>query len=145
MNGYAAKLAQLRLAVDRPGRVELRHPVTGDYLAAADGRRSYVLMRSRDSDEWQRRDREVIEARNRKIADGLKYTQDDAVRDLTETLAGMTMNWFLVDLYGNAIDEPYSFDVAMAIYADPGLSWLRDQAYAGSGDRSLFMPARSGG
>jgi hypothetical protein len=143
-NDYAAALAGLRLSVDKPGRVYLKHPGNDAPIAESNGGpRAYVDMMSRDSAEWQKRERAVQEERTRKAADGSRITPEEVLADHVETLALMTRDWFLVDLAGAKIELPFGLAAARYAYSEPGLVWLRDQAAQGAGNRSLFTPARS--
>lgn len=143
MNGASVSLKTLRLKTGEPGKVPLLHPATGAPLKAKDGSQAYIAILSRDSGEWQRRERDVSERRARRGADGLRYTLEEAAADLTETLALMTRGWVLVDLFGDPLDLPFSFEAALAVYSDDGLAWIRDQVASGSANRALFMPGRS--
>lgn len=145
MNGYAVKLSSLRLSVEKPGRVYLRHPGTGEFLATKDGVKAYVDVMSRDSPDYERRVRDIVETRARRVADGLKPNPDQDAIDGAVTAALMTKGWFHVSASGEIVDLPCSYDAALEIYSDPGFTWLVLQVLAGSGDRSLFMPGRSEG
>lgn len=132
----------MALAVERPARVELVHPVTGEVLInKATGEPAYIDMYSGDSEVAKKWTRESttrrLQRRNNKI-DG-DFVEDNAVSLLTALTAG----WSLCTLDGDPVDLPFSAANARVLYSTAALSWVRDQANDGAGNRALFMPASS--
>lgn len=132
----------MALAVERPARVELVHPVTGETLInKATGEPAYIDMYSGDSEVAKKWTRESttrrLQRRNNKI-DG-DFVEDNAVSLLT----ALTSGWSLCTLEGDPIDVPFSAANARVLYSTAALSWVRDQANEGAGNRALFTPASS--
>lgn len=137
-----SKFAALALAVDKPQRMVIVHPFTGQPLRAPDGTEAYIDLYSGDS-EIARRHSRTVQQRRIDMRRGGKVTVEEIEAETVELLAALTAGWMLVGLDGQPIEIPYSEQNARDLYAEPGLAWLREQVNAFAGDRANFSRASS--
>lgn len=140
-----SKFEGLGLDVDRPGRVLLKHPITGAPLVeiGEDGKEkpdgeAYVLIYSTDSPAANVLQRENLDRRIRKRQDR-PSTAAEMERDRIEVLAALTTGWRLVHLDGKPLNIPFDKDAARELYALSTCTWLREQVENAIGDRSNFF------
>lgn len=116
--------AGMALAVDRPSRLALLHPVTKLPLRDAEGGEAWIELLSWDSaaSEAHR-----IERDDRARRLGRDLTAEEANQDMAAHLAALTTGWRLLTLAGAALDVPCSPEAARALYGDRVLKWVRVQ------------------
>ena len=145
-----SKFAGLGLQTDAPSRMTILHPVTGQPLRVctigADGKpefreEAYIELLSRDSTVARRHDRAVADKQLR--SRGRRLTAEELEGDRLERLAKLTRGWRLCGLDGAPIDVDFSEGTARELYAEPTLSWLRDQAQTWVDDLGNYAPAAS--
>ena len=135
-----SKFAGLELAVEKPARMQLVHPVTRQALKDGDGKDAFIDLFSSDSDVARDHARAV--ARKRLAARGRgKLTVEEIEADTVESLVVLTAAWHLVDLTGKVIGVPCTPENARDLYAAPALAWVRDQVDEFAADRGNFSKA----
>ena len=132
----------LELNVEKPHRLELMHPVTRQPMRNGDGQAAYIDHYSNDS-EIARKQLRAVQRRRLAMRGRLKIAPEELEAETLDTLAALTAGWYLVDLNGNVIDLPFSQDNARRLYANPGLTWLREQLEESASDRANFAPGSS--
>ena len=131
------------LAVDKPGRCYLLHPVTGAALMAlragnAEPEPAYIDILSFDSAPAQEH-RFARQEQERLFRRELTAAEDwDSIG---AQLARMTTGWLLCDLTWRALDVPVSFDLARELYNGLETRWLRSQVFAFALTPGNFQPA----
>lgn len=138
----SSKFAGLGLAVDKPARMTLLHPISSLPLRAADGREAYIDVYSNDSQPARDHARAVTK-RRLAMRDRSKISPEEIEANGIGLLAALTAGWFLVDLDGNPIDVKFSIDEARDLYSEPSLYWIREQVDAFATDRANFSKASS--
>ncbi len=132
----------LGLAVDRPGRCCLSHPVTGAPLMVlredAAPEQAYIDILSCDiapaqEHRFSRQDQERLFRRELSPAEDY-----DSVGT---QLARMTTGWLLCDLNGRPLDVPCSFDMARDLFNGLETRWLRTQVFGFALTPGNFPPA----
>ena len=132
----------LELDVDKPHRLELLHPVTRQPMRNGDGRTAYIDHYSADS-EIARKQQRTVQRRRLAMRGRMKLTPEELEAETIDILAALTVDWYLVDLNGHAIDLPFSQDNARRLYANPGVTWLREQLDESTADRANFSQGSS--
>lgn len=151
--------AGLGLAVDKPGRCYLTHPVTMAPLRVrpvapavrAEGDDplwtmppeeawpvAYVDVLSFDSAPAQEH-RFAREEQERLFRRELNPAE--AYDSVGVQLARMTTGWLLCDLTGRALDVPCTYDLARELYNGLETRWLRSQVFAFALTPGNFQPA----
>ncbi len=123
----------LQGAADAGVEIQLRHPVSGVPLDA------FVTIRGRDSAVCQAKIAELARRRLEQQAQGVPIDQvTRAQSEVIETLAALTVGWRGLEVG----TDPLTFSEAAAakLYADRGLSWIREQIEAAIDRRALFLP-----
>ncbi|MEP9389660.1 hypothetical protein [Mesorhizobium sp. KR9-304] len=136
-----SKFSGLALAVEKPQRMVILHPVTKQPLRDAEGNEAYLDLFSGDSDVARKHDRTVV--KSRLSGGGRKVTAEEVEAATPDRLAALTAGWRLIDLAGQPIDVSFSRDNARELYADPAMTWLRESAIIFTEDRGNFLPASS--
>lgn len=133
--------AALGLDVERPTKVILVHPVTGqDLVDKADKTKvAFVEVYSADSKRADQARKTIRLARMR----SRNPNKVDHEQEAADLLAALSVSWYLVDFDGNAIDLVFNVENAAELYAAPETRWLTDQVDTGAGDRGNFMKASS--
>lgn len=138
----SSKFSGLALAVDKPQRMTILHPVTRAPLKDAEGQEAWVEAFSGDSGparDWRRAlVQRRLATRNRR-----QPNAEEIETDTVDLLVGVTQGWRLLDLEGNPIEIAYSKEAARELYADPALAWLREQVDEFVADRGNFSKASS--
>lgn len=137
-----SKFSGLALAVDKPQRMALLHPVTRQPLRDADGNEAYIDLWSGDSEVARKQER-AITTRRLAVRGRTKITAGEIEADAVDMLVALTAGWRLLDLDGRPIDVPYTSQNARELYQEPALAWLRAQVDEFCGDRANFSPASS--
>lgn len=137
-----SKFDNLALEVDKPARMQIIHPFTGQPLRTADGTEAYVDVYSGDSVIARKHIRKIqqraINSRGR-----ARMNPEQAEADSVELLAELSAGWFLVGFDGVVIDVPFNSENARELYAERSMAWIRDQVDAFSGERANFSRASS--
>lgn len=140
----------LGLAVDKPVRCYLFHPVTGAPLRVklegpdvvpppeADWPQAYVEILSFDSRAAQEH-RFARQEEERRLRRELTPAEDYEWGGIQ--LARMTTGWLLCDLDGNKLDVPFRYDVALALFNGLETRWLRNQVFGFALNPGNFLPA----
>src|SRR4029077_1406550 len=131
------KFSGLELEVETPFRLTLIHPVTRQPMRDADGNQAYIDHYSADS-EIARKHQRNVQRRRLAMRGRMKITPEELEGEAVEILAALTAGWHLVDLKGNVIDLPFNQDNARELYANPAVSWLREQIDESTADRANF-------
>lgn len=129
------------LAVERPARIELLHPVTGLPLVNAEKQPAYVDVYHADSEVARRHERAA--AQRRLDQGGAALTAVGAEGAMLDYLVALTAGWRLLDLNGNPLDVEFSPEAARELYASPATAWVREQVDRGAARRANFAPASS--
>lgn len=141
MNSFAG----LELAVEKPQRMTLMHPVTGQPIRDGDGNEAWIDLYSADSkiarDHSNAIQRRRLAAARTRGATAVTPEQLDA--EAVDLLAALTTGWRLLTLAGEPLDVPFSPQHARELYSSPALSWVRVQADEFAASRGNFAPASS--
>lgn len=144
MTKPADKFGSMMLAVDKPARMFIKHPVTMKVIENSKGEKAYIDLYSADSEiaerhrlAWQQdRLERTIESRG-KVKPDLAEEQ----KSETELLVALTADWHLIDPSGNDIELMFSPDAAREFYSARGVRYVREQAEAFIYERANFLPA----
>ncbi len=125
--------AGLALAIDKPGRCYLTHPVTRQplmvALAVVEGQEPASEPAYIDILSWHSRPaqehRYKLEDRLRRT--GAPLSAEEGYNDMGEMLARMTAGWQLADLHGSPIEIPAGYEMAAELYNGLETRWLRNQ------------------
>jgi len=107
-------------------------PLTDAVLTDKDGKQAFLSLLSADSDAGREIDRKQNLQQIRKLRSGrnLQDDGDDLTDGQIEKLVALTVGWYLVDpASGEALDVPFSKENAVEFYNDPGMAYLRKQAW----------------
>lgn len=138
----SSKFAGLGIAVDKPARMTILHPITRQPIKDGDGKEAYVDLYSSDSEAARKHQRAVTKGRLA-LRDRGKVTAEQIEAENNGLYAALTAGWYLVSLAGMPIDVPCTADNATELYADPEQAWLREQVDSFVVDRSNFSKASS--
>lgn len=134
--------AGLGLAVDKPGRCLLFHPVTWAPLMVqrddAPAEQAHVEILSFDSTPAQEH-RFARQEQERTLRRELTAAEDYDASGVQ--LARMTTGWLLCDLTGRFLDVPVSFDMARELFNGLETRWLRLQVFAYALTPGNYQPA----
>lgn len=135
-----SKFAALAAQVDRPARMTITHPGTGQPLRdAATKEPGWIDLLSLDSEVAQRQNRII---RDRRLsARGRKLTAAELDAEAVDLFAALTVGWSLVGLDGRALDVPCNTANAAELYGMRELSWLREQVDLFLGERGNWLPS----
>lgn len=138
-----SKFGGLALEVERPQRMFITSPVTGDPLETEDGEPAYIDVYSSDSEVARKCRRRLTQARVDRAAKSGRPRMDVKQMEAEEVefLASITAGWRLVALDGSVIDVECNVENARDLYADPATAWLFDQVNAFAGNRENFGKA----
>lgn len=143
MSKFAALASNLTDAFNMP----ILSPNTEAVLKDADGREAFISLLSSESEPGRKADRAYTLAKARKSHSGRNQVSLDDVDAFLdhqiEKLTVLTTGWHMVDLDGNFIDVPFSPQNARELWSDPGLEWLRMQAWTFVSAAANFMPRSS--
>jgi len=130
----AAPLFQgLCLLVDEVRRMPVLHPASKRPLPGA-----WIDLRSNDSSAARAFDNQLTEDRL-KNPDSRRTAAD--IEGLSaDRLAVLTVGWNLVTLSGARLDIPFNMAAARELYAEAGMSWLREQVVKFVFDAAPWMP-----
>jgi hypothetical protein len=138
-----SRFASLLLDVDKPGRMAIRHPATGEPMTNSALEAAYVDVYSSDSEIARKHQRAIgqrrFEEAQRRRKRGAKYEEFEEAN--IDFLVALTAGWRLVGLDGGDLDVPFNKDAARELYSEPGMTWLRDQVEEFAGDRANFSKA----
>lgn len=143
-----SKFAALELAVDKPARMTVMHPVTGAPLCArgADGKpdpknEAYVDVYSADSEiaraHHRRFGQRRLDALARKRRAAVQRVEELEEADI-ELLVELTAGWKLIGLDGAPLDVPFTKENARELYSTPAMAWLRAQVDEFAAERGNF-------
>jgi hypothetical protein len=148
-----SKFAGLGVAVDRPARMTILHPATGQPLVALgpDGKPAmvpgpdgtlvpdvaWIDLISADSDAARAHERVAQNKRLRSRA--RRLTAEDLEAEGVDLLAALTRAWRLVTLDGRPIEVPCSVDNARELYSAPELGFVRRQVNEFAADLGNFQ------
>lgn len=133
------KFDALALPVEKAGRMTIVHPVSRQPLRTEAGD-AYIDLFSAES-EVARKHQRAVQRRRIAMRGRGKITPEEIEAEAVELLSALTAGWSLAALDGSAIDVPFTQDNARELYADNGLSWLREQADEFVSDRGNFSKA----
>lgn len=126
MSKFSALAADVQAAMNMP----IVSPVTDGILKDKSGKEAFVSLLSADSAEGRAVDRAQSTQAMRKMRSGRNLADDeDLTEGQIEKLIALTAGWYLVDLKGDAIDVEFSAANARELWNDPGMAWLRRQAW----------------
>ena len=136
-----SSLKALQLS-DAPFKMKITNPKTGAVMKDKDGKEAFILVKSISSVEATDFKRQLYEEarknRKRNKDNGVSY--DEVIQRSSEMLADLTEGWYLVDFQGVPIDEPFSRETAITVYANPQMDWLKRQVDEAINDDANFMP-----
>jgi hypothetical protein len=141
-----SKFAGLAVGVDRPARMTILHPVTGQAIRLLDAaghpndQAAWIDVLSADSKVARDLERE---AQNRRLRGRLRrVTAEDIEAEGVELLTALTKGWCLAALDGTPIDVPCTPENARELYSTPDLAFLRRQVNEFAADLGNF-PTRT--
>jgi hypothetical protein len=132
----------LELEVETPFRLVLVHPITRQPMRDEQGNPAYIDHYSSDS-EIARKHQRNIQRRRLAMRGRMKITPEELEAESVDILAALTVDWHLVDLKGQVIDLEFSQEHARRLYANPAVSWLREQLDESTADRANFSKGSS--
>lgn len=134
-----SKFSGLGVPVDKPARMFITHPVTGEPLVDTGGKPAYIDIYSADSQRARVYKRNATQKR-------LDMRSRDAVSAVAlenesyGLLAELTAGWYLVDINTRTpIDVPFTTQNARELYREPEMTWLHDQVDVFAGKRGNFL------
>lgn len=131
-----SKFAGLGIAADKPFRVELISPVTGQVIRDKEGNPAYVDVLSSDSQKAREFDRRLLDRRiQNKVA---KPDARQVEADSNERLVTLTVDWNLLTLDGEPLGVKFSAQNGRELYAEPAVSWVREQVVEAIDNRANF-------
>lgn len=132
-----SKFGSMALAVDVTARMSVLHPFMQEPLVDKQGKVAFIELRSKDSDRARSYTRNItqrkLDMRGRAVLSAASLENEDY-----GLLAELTVGWHLVDLDGNEIDLPCTTVSARELYAEPGMTWLKEQVEAFTSARGNF-------
>jgi hypothetical protein len=132
----------LELEVETPFRLVLVHPIARQPMRDEQGNPAYIDHYSSDS-EIARKHQRNIQRRRLAMRGRMKITPEELEAEAVDILAALTVDWHLVDLKGRVIDLEFSQEHARRLYANPAVSWLREQLDESTSDRANFSKGSS--
>lgn len=135
------------LAVDKPFRVEILDPATGQPLSCtiadpASGEAktytAYLEVLSSDSAKARKFQNDAFNRRNRSGSANRRLTAEEVDSYKADYLAALTVGWCLISPTHDLIDEPFSEAAARDLYSQPDWAFYRDAADAAVGNRANF-------
>lgn len=135
------RFASLALETDKPRRMVIRHPATGEPLTDEHGAEAFLDLLSLSSEPAQKARNRVqqrrIESRQRRV------TVEEAEAEAMQVLAACTVGWHLVGLDGRVIAVPCDRDAALELYTTPGLRFIAEQATQFADAAGNYLPGSS--
>lgn len=138
MNG---KFAGLEIAIDKPGRLILSHPITRQPLRDPDGKEAWIELFSADSDIARKHQQAIQRRRLAQRGNRLRITPEELEAEAVDLLAALTAGWYLVSLNGEPLNVPFSVENARELYAVPAMTWVREQVDEFAADRGNYSGA----
>ena len=132
-------LSELELDFDHGERMPLRHPKTDEVLTDEDGNEGYIQLLSSEADKPSEVFRKLANRRLKRERKGQVSTIEQVEADNVELLVACTVDWHLVTPDGKAIDLDCTEANARAVYANPKISWIRNQAQEFANDSANFI------
>lgn len=134
-----SKFKGLGVPVEKPSRMFIAHPVTGEPLVDTTGSPAYIDVYSADSNRARAYNRNTtqkrLDMRGRNAMSAVALENDGY-----GLLAELTAGWHLVDIgNGSPIDVPFTTQNARELYSEPEMTWLRDQVDVFAGARGNFL------
>lgn len=134
-----SKFSGMGVPVAKPARMTIMHPTTNEPLVDKDRKPAWIDVYSADSDRAKAFRRNAtqrrIDGKGRVGVTALALEKDD-----NGLLAELTAGWHLVDITtGEVIDVPFSTQTARELYAEPEMTWLRDQVDTFAVARGNFL------
>lgn len=133
----------MELDTDAPRRMPIVHPRSLEPMVDKDGKEAFLTLYSDDSERGRAFDRKAsldrIGRRQVKKTDLVDQQESDQI----EKLVALTAEpWHIVGFDEQPIDLPCNSANARALYGNPKLVWLRDQAQMFTRDRANFLPSK---
>lgn len=138
----SSKFAGMTLEVEKPSRMTIVHPVSRQPLRDASGVEAFIELYSGDS-EVARKHHRAVQRRRLAMKGRGKISPEELEAEQVEFLCALTTGWHLLALDGSAMEVGFSAENARDLYAEPALSWLREQVDEFIGDRGNFSKASS--
>ncbi len=138
-----SKFAGMGLAVDRPTRMTITHPITRQPLEFVDengkgtGKFAWIDVLSGQSSAAKAHD---LRVRNRRLQRRAPMTAEEMAADDTELLVVLTTGWGLATLDGVPVDTPCTPENARELYTEPVMTWLRNQVDTHAGAEGNLQP-----
>lgn len=137
-----SKFAGLGLAVDKPARMTVLHPVTGQPIRRADtGEAAWIDVLSADSQAARAHEREAQNRRLRSRA--RRLAAEDLETEGLELLVALTKGWSLATLDGAPIDVPFNAENARELYSAPELAFIRRQVNDFAADAGNYQTPKT--
>lgn len=141
-------LASLNLsAASNEGRpMTVLHPVDRTPLKDAKGKPLTIDLLGKDSDTFIRAENAARNKAVETLTKGVKFSAAEASLEGAQSLARAVTGWSGIPkawVDGSDDETPVSFDyeTAVAMFSNPGVRWLRDQADEFVGTRAHFLTA----
>lgn len=137
----SSKFAGLEIAVDKPARLMLSHPVTRQPLRDSEGHEAFIELFSVDSAVARKHQQTIQKRRLSQRGTRIRITPEELESESVELLSALTTGWYLVTLDGRVIDLPFTIENARELYAAPSLAWVREQVDEFVADRGNYSTA----
>lgn len=138
-----SKFGALALEVEQPSRMIIVHPVNRQPLRDTEGKEAFIDVYSGDSEVARKHQRAMAKRRLAVRGNRGRQSIEELEAESTALLAALTAGWYLLGLNGEPLGVLFTPDNARELYADPAVSWLREQVDEYAGDRANFSPASS--
>lgn len=131
------------LAVDRPARMILMHPVTNQPLVDAQGEPGWIEVYSADSKIATARRLAIQQRRLDNVRGRGKLQAVTMEAEGTEVLVAITAAWRLLDMHGRELAIPCTPQNAQKLYTLPSTTWVREQVNEFAAERGNYAPPSS--
>lgn len=132
-----SKFAAMGVPVDKFARMTILHPYTNEPMVDQEGKPAFIDVYSGDSDRARSYNRKTsqrkLDMRGRAVVSAASIESEGY-----GLLAELSVAWHLVDLNGDAIDVPFTTQAARELYAEPSMTWLKEQVDAFAAARGNF-------
>lgn len=142
-----SKFGNLSIATDKTSRMSIFLPNEIEPLLDQDGNEAYIDFLPWDSEPGRRfeqeQNRAVVSKSLRQRGRAELADSVNVIKDQAERLAVLATGWHLVDHDRSVIDLPFSRANVLELFTEPGMAWLRRQAWIFVSNEQNFMPRSS--
>lgn len=136
-------LEKMGISAEKPARMYLHHPITGEPLKDSSGNQGWIELLSRDSEKarkfFHKKVNDNLRVKSsKKRSSGSDNLSESNEQAAIELIATCTTGWYLVNLDGEVVEFEPTFDNAVELYSFSGTRWLYEAADEFSADRANF-------